>query len=80
MIVNPRLIKDVMREQRIAGVPRIKIFRNPFADKRVDADLVKRVFTTDGPYRLRHTDVTGHPTVGDRSIVARCSIGSPVQL
>ncbi|RNL61536.1 IS3 family transposase, partial [Arthrobacter oryzae] len=33
MIVNRKLIKAVMREQRIAGVPRIKIFRNPLADK-----------------------------------------------
>ncbi|RNL49460.1 IS3 family transposase [Arthrobacter oryzae] len=62
MIVNRKLIKAVMREQRIAGVPRIKIFRNPLADKRVDADLVKRLFTTDGPNRLWLTDVTEHPT------------------
>ena len=37
MIVNRKLIKAVMREHRTAGVPRIKISRNPLADESMDA-------------------------------------------
>lgn len=70
MIVNRKLIKAVIREQRIAEVPRVRVFRNPLADKRMDADLVKRVFTADGPNRLWLTDVTEHPPVREGSIAA----------
>ncbi|GAA1347701.1 IS3 family transposase [Arthrobacter roseus] len=49
MIVNRKLIKAIMVEHNIAGVPRASVFRNPLADKRVDTDLVNRIFTADGP-------------------------------
>lgn len=32
LIVNRKLIKAVMQEQRLAGVPGIKVSRNPLAD------------------------------------------------
>jgi putative transposase len=62
MIVNRKLIKAIMVEHEIAGVPRASAFRYPLADKRTDADLVNRIFTADGPNRLWLTDVTEHPT------------------
>ena len=34
---------------------------NPIADKRVNADLVERLFTTSGANRLWLTEVTEHP-------------------
>ncbi|WP_196884728.1 IS3 family transposase [Arthrobacter sp. CAN_A214] len=62
MIVNRKLIKAIMIEHEIAGVPRAGAFRHALVDKRTDADLVNRIFTTDGPNRLWLTDVTEHPT------------------
>lgn len=62
IVVNRQLVKALMRDHFITGVPRVRASRNPVADTRTAADLVKRIFTSDGPNRLWLTDVTKHPS------------------
>ncbi|GAA1343450.1 hypothetical protein GCM10009611_17100 [Arthrobacter roseus] len=63
MIVNRKLIKVIMAEHEIAGVPRASAVRHPLADKRTDTDLVNRIFTADGPNRLWLTNTKYSETI-----------------
>jgi putative transposase len=62
--VNRKRVERLMRQAGLQGIYRRRrggtTIRNP-ADQTAD-DLVKRVFTVEGPNRLWLTDITEHPT------------------
>ena len=57
-----KLLRSVMREQGICGLPRHKSRRRDLSRVQTTADLVNREFVRDGPNQLWMTDITEHPT------------------
>ncbi|MSO45082.1 MAG: hypothetical protein EXQ74_07265 [Thermoleophilia bacterium] len=61
-VVNTKLIRLIMREQGLAGLP-VRRRRKPnLAHTLSVEDLVNRDFRRDGPNQLWMTDITEHPT------------------
>lgn len=61
-IVNKKLIRSIMAEAGIAGVPTRRRGRPNLAQRPTTVDLVNRDFRRDGPNLLWMTDITEHPT------------------
>ena len=61
-VANKKLLRSVMREHHISGLPRPKARRRDLTRTPTTADLVNREFSRDGPNLLWMTDITEHPT------------------
>ena len=59
---NKKLLRAMMREHHISGLPRPKSGRRGLTRAPTTADLVNREFSRDGPNLLWMTDITEHPT------------------
>jgi putative transposase len=62
LIVNRKLIRRIMNEQGLTGLPTRKKFRRNLAQVATSEDLVNRRFTAATPNSLWLTDVTEHKT------------------
>ena len=61
-VVSRKLIRSIMAEQGICGLPRRRRGKpNPYLRETTE-DLVNRVFARDAPNQLWMTDITEHPT------------------
>jgi len=62
LIVNTKLVKRIMRELGIRGLPGPKKGYKNLKNARTCEDLVQRQFTATRPNELWLTDITEHPT------------------
>jgi putative transposase len=62
LIVNTKLVKRIMRELGLQGLPGPKKGYKNLKNARTCEDLVKRKFTATHPNELWLTDITEHPT------------------
>ena len=62
LIVNTKLVKRIMRELGIQGLPGPKKGTKNLKNARTCEDLVQREFTATRPNELWLTDITEHPT------------------
>ena len=62
LIVNTKLVKRIMRELGLQGLPGPKKGVKNLKNARTCEDLVKRQFTATRPNELWLTDITEHPT------------------
>jgi putative transposase len=62
LIVNTKLVKRIMRELGIRGLPGPKKGYKNLKNARTCEDLVQRQFTATHPNELWLTDITEHPT------------------
>jgi putative transposase len=62
LIVNTKLVKRIMRELGIQGLPGPKKGYKNLKNVRTCEDLVQRKFSADRPNELWLTDITEHPT------------------
>ena len=60
--VNLKMVRSIMREQAIAGLPARRRYKRSDANRYTSSDLVNREFNRDGPNQLWMTDITEHPT------------------
>jgi transposase InsO family protein len=60
--VNKKLIRAIMAEQGISGLPKRRTGKPNPVHRATTADLVNRDFHRDGPNQLWMTDITEHPT------------------
>lgn len=60
--VNLKLVRSIMREQGIAGLPARRRYKRSDSNRYTSTDLVNRAFDRDGPNQLWMTDITEHPT------------------
>jgi putative transposase len=61
-VANKKLVRAVMREQGISGLPKRRKGRRNMIDRATSTDLVNRAFNRDGPNLLWMTDITEHLT------------------
>ena len=61
-IVNHKLVRSIMVEQRIAGLPARRRYKRSDSNRFTGDDLVNREFGRPGPNQLWMTDITEHPT------------------
>ena len=61
-VVNKKLIRSIMAEAGIAGMPTRRRGRSNLVNRETTVDLVNRDFRRDGPNQLWMTDITEHPT------------------
>ncbi len=64
--VNLKLVRSIMREQAIAGLPTRRRYKRSDSDQYTSSDLVNRSFERNGPNQLRMTDITEHPRAEGR--------------
>ena len=64
--VNLKMVRSIMREQNIAGLPARRRYKRSDANRYTSTDLVNRSFDRDGPNQLWMTDITEHPTTEGR--------------
>lgn len=62
LVVNLKLVRSIMREQQISGLPKRKKYKRSDSNRYTTDDLVNRRFDRDGPNQLWMTDITEHPT------------------
>jgi transposase InsO family protein len=62
LIVNTKLVKRIMRELGIRGLPGPKKGSKNLKNARTCEDLIQRQFTASRPNELWLTDITEHPT------------------
>ena len=62
LIVNTKLVKRIMRELGLRGLPGPKKGYKNLKNARTCEDLVQRQFTATAPNELWLTDITEHPT------------------
>ncbi len=60
--VNLKLVRSIMREQDIAGLPARRRYKRSDSNRYTSEDLVNRSVRRDGPNQLWMTDITEHPT------------------
>jgi putative transposase len=61
-VVNKKLVRSIMRECGLTGLPVRRRRKPSLAHKLTVEDLVNRDFRRDGPNQLWMTDITEHPT------------------
>jgi putative transposase len=61
-VVNKKLIRRIMRDQGVAGLPIKRKGRPAKIHRATTEDLANREFTREGPNQLWMTDITEHPT------------------
>ena len=61
-VANKKLVRAIMREQGISGLPKRRKGRRNMINKETSTDLVNRDFNRDGPNVLWMTDITEHVT------------------
>ena len=66
-----KLLRSVMREQGICGLPRHKSRRRDLSRVQTTADLVNREFVRDGPNQLWMTDITEPPDTRGQALLLR---------
>lgn len=64
--VNLKLVRSIMREQGIAGLPARRRYKRSDSNRYTSSDLVNRSFERNGPNQLWMTDITEHPTAEGR--------------
>lgn len=64
--VNLKMVRSIMREQNIAGLPARRRYKRSDSNRYTSTDLVNRSFDRDGPNQLWMTDITEHPTAEGR--------------
>jgi putative transposase len=64
--VNLKMVRSIMREQGIAGLPARRRYKRSDANRYTSSDFVNRSFDRDGPNQLWMTDITEHPTAEGR--------------
>ena len=69
-VTNKKLIRAIMRDQGISGLPNRRKGRRKMSNKDTSTDLVNRDVKQDGPNVLWMTDITEHLTREGR--VLRC--------
>jgi len=74
MIVNGKLIRSIMGELGIHGLPGPKRHKKNLVNVATQEDLVQRNFVADEPDALWLTDITEHPTREGK--VYCCEVGS----
>ena len=62
LVVNHKLVRSIMREHAISGLPKRKKFKPSESNRYTTSDLVNRDFDRDGSNQLWMTDITEHPT------------------
>ncbi len=62
MVVNHKLVRSIMRQHAISGLPKRKRYKRSDSNRYTSEDLVKRQFNRDRPNQLWMTDITEHPT------------------
>jgi transposase InsO family protein/transposase-like protein len=65
-IVNLKLVRSIMQQRQIAGLPARRRYKRSGSNRYTSSDLVNRDFTRDGPNQLWMTDITEHPTAEGR--------------
>ena len=66
---NKKLLRAVMREHHISGLPRPKAGRRDLTRARTAAHLVNREFSRDGPNLLWMTDIERHEAFLNPAVV-----------
>ena len=61
MVVNRKLVRALMRERGLVGLPTPKRRKPNLVGLSTPADLVERKFTADAPNELWCTDITEQP-------------------
>jgi putative transposase len=61
-VANKKLVRSIMREQGISGLPKRRKGRRNMINKATSTDLVNRNFDRDGPNMLWMTDIVEHLT------------------
>ncbi len=61
-VANKKLVRAIMREQGISGLPKRRKGRRNMITKETSTDLVNRDFDRDGPNVLWMTDINEHLT------------------
>ena len=61
-VVNRKLIRKIMRQEGITGLPTKRKSKPTKTRRATTADLVNRDFARQGPNQLWMTDITEHPT------------------
>ena len=64
--VNLKLVRSIMREQAITGLPARRRYKRSGSNRYTGTDLVNRAFDRDGPNQLWMTDITEHPITESR--------------
>ncbi len=82
--VNLKLVRSIMREQDIAGLPARRRYKRSDSNRYTSEDLVNRSVRRDGPNQLWMTDITEHPTTWVLAVVATLNrsdadVGSQIQ-
>jgi transposase-like protein len=67
--VNKKLIRAIMAEQAISGLPRRRKGKPNLVHRATSADLVDRVFHRDGPNQLWMTDIERHEVLLNPAVV-----------
>jgi len=62
LIVNSKLVRRIMKEQGLSGLPQQKKGRRNFVNVATHEDLVQRNFTASSPNSLWMSDITEHKT------------------
>ena len=62
LVANKKLVRAIMHEQGISGLPKRRKGRRNMINKATSTDLVNRNFDRDGPNMLWMTDITEHLT------------------
>lgn len=62
LVVNTKLVRRIMAEQGICGLPRRRRNRRNLVNVATNEDLVNRNFSATGPNALWLTDITEHKT------------------
>jgi transposase InsO family protein len=62
VIVNPKTVQEIMRIQRLHGLPGSRRTFRSKANTATAADLVERLLDRPAPDQLWVTDITEHPT------------------
>lgn len=64
--VNLKMVRSIMREQGIAGLPARRRYKRSDTNRYTSTDFVNGSFDRDGPNQLWMTDITEHPTAEGR--------------
>ena len=64
LIVNRKLVRRIMKEQGLSGLPQQKKGRRNFVNVATHEDLVQRNFTASSPNSLWLSDITEHKREG----------------
>jgi putative transposase len=68
-VVNLKLVRALMREQGISGLPARRRYKRSDSNRYTSTDLVNRSFGRDGPNQLWMTDIERHEALSNLAVV-----------